>query len=320
MDIAVAPARGRSLAVYASLWFSQIAWGASWVAARMLVHAVAPDRIGLSPTVLAALRFSLAALCFLPSLLRSLRSGRLTLVGLFKLAALGQLTFTIYFWLQYTGVLLTDASIAAILVVGLIPAATAALAHVLGDARLTRLNALALGLGLVGVVVIQMPAHNAGRLGSVFSVGAICLVADAALFAVYTTISKRWMSAISPVDLTGGTLLGGAVGLLLLSLVNPTVNRWDDVGQLSARQWAAVLFLALVCSVGAYVAYNFALSQIPAPRAALYIYFEPVITVVLAAALIGERLSLAAVIGTLVIALSVGLFRVRLPARTQRAT
>ena len=44
-------------------------------------------------------------------------------------------------------------------------------------------------------------------------------------------------------------------------------------------------------------------------RAALYIYFEPVITVALAAALLGERLSAAAVIGALVIALSVLLFQ-----------
>jgi drug/metabolite transporter (DMT)-like permease len=310
-EIAVAPARGRSLAVYGALWCSQLAWGASWVAARLVLHAAAPDRAILSPTVLAALRFALAALFFLPSLVRSLRRGRLSFVKLLKLAALGQLTFTVYFWLQYTGVQLTDASIAVILVVGLIPAATAALAHALRDERLSRLRLLALGLGLAGVVIIQAPAFSNGGLGAVFSVGALCLLADAAAFAVYTTLSKRWMSAVSPLDLTGGTMLGGAVGLLLLSLVNPAVNRWGDVTHLSGRQWAAALFLALVCSIGAYLTYNFALSQIPASRAALYIYFEPVITVALAAVLLGERLSLAAVVGTLIIALSVVLFQLR---------
>jgi drug/metabolite transporter (DMT)-like permease len=304
------------LAVYGGLCFSQIAWGASWVAARMVLHAVAPDRIALSPTVLAALRFSMAALFFLPSLARSLRSGRITLVGLLKLAALGQLTFTVYFWLQYTGVQLTNASVAAILVVGLIPAATATLAHMLQDERLSRLNVLALGLGLAGVVIIQSPSFDApsfggGGLGSAFSVGALCLVADAGAFAIYSMLSKRWMSAVSPVDLTGGTMLGGACGLLLLSLVNPAVNRWGDVAHLSVRQWVAVLFLALVCSIGAYLTYNFALSQIPASRAALYIYCEPVITVALAAMLLGERLSLTVLLGALIIALSVVLFQLR---------
>ncbi|HEY7982632.1 MAG TPA: DMT family transporter [Ktedonobacterales bacterium] len=315
--VAAAPARGGSMAVYAALWFSQLAWGASWVAARMVLHAGAPDRTTLSPTVLAALRFALAALFFVPSLAWSLRAGRLSVIGLLRLAALGQLTFTVYFWLQYTGVQLTDAGIAAILVVGLIPAATAALAHALRDERLTRLSALALALGLAGVVIIQAPSLTAGGLGAAFSAGALCLVADAAAFAVYSTLSKRWMSTISPMDMTGGTMVGGAVGLLLLSLVNPAVNRWSDVARLSERQWVAVLFLALVCSIGAYVTYNFALSQIPAPRAALYIYFEPVITVALAAVLLGERLSLAAIVGALIIALSVVLFQIR--SRTSAA-
>jgi drug/metabolite transporter (DMT)-like permease len=275
----------------------------------MALHAVAPDRAALSPTVLAALRFTMAALFFLPSLARALWTRRLTLAGLLKLAVLGQLTFTVYFWLQYTGVQLTNASVASILVVGLIPAATAALAHLLRVERLSRLNVVALALGLAGVVIIQSPAFGASGLGAVFSPGALALVADAVAFAVYSMLSKRWMVAISPVDLTGGTMLGGAIGLLLLSLTSPATNRWSDIGLLSARQWFAVLFLALICSIGAYVTYNFALSQIPASRAALYIYFEPVITVALAAALLGERLSAAAVIGALVIALSVLLFQ-----------
>jgi drug/metabolite transporter (DMT)-like permease len=307
--VAVAPARGRWLAVYAGLWFSQLAWGASFVAARMVLHTAPPDQTSLSPTVLAAVRFSLAAVFFLPSLARSLWSRRLTLIGLLKLGALGQLTFTVYFWLQYTGVQLTNASVAAILVVGLIPAATATLAHLLHEERLSRLSIAALALGLAGVVVIQLPSIGSGGLRAVFSPGALCLVADAAAFAIYSTLSKRWMATVSLVDLTGGTMLGGAVGLLLLSLTNPAGNSWSAVGHLSARQWVAVLFLALICSIGAYVAYNFALTQIPASRAALYIYFEPVITVALAEVLLGERLSVVAVIGALIIAVSVALFQ-----------
>jgi drug/metabolite transporter (DMT)-like permease len=307
--VVAAPARNRWLAVYVGLWFSQLAWGASFVAARMVLHAVPPDRTALSPTVLAALRFSLAALFFLPALARSLWSRRLTLTGLLKLGALGQLTFTVYFWLQYTGVQLTNASVGAILVVGLIPAATATMAHVLREERLSRLSVVALALGLAGVVIIQSPSIGSGGLRAAFSPGALCLVADAAAFAVYSTLSKRWMATVSPVDLTGGTMLGGAVGLLLLSLIDPAGSRWSSLGQLSARQWIAILFLVLICSIGAYVAYNFALSRIPASRAALYIYFEPVITVVLAAILLGERLSLAALFGALVIAVSVALFQ-----------
>ncbi len=43
----------------------------------------------------------------------------------------------------------------------------------------------------------------------------------------------------------------------------------------------ALLFLALVCSVMAYFAYNVALTRIDAARVAVYIYFEPVVTILL---------------------------------------
>src|SRR5437016_427322 len=85
----------------------------------------------------------------------------------------------------------------------------------------------------------------------------------------------------SPVVLTGGTMLSGALGLLLLTLLNPVQNRWHDVLLLNPAQWLALLFLVLVCSVLSYFAYNLALSKLDASRVAVYIYFEPVVTVLL---------------------------------------
>jgi drug/metabolite transporter (DMT)-like permease len=295
------------LLVHAGLWAAVIAWGGSFVAARVLLHASAPGQVALTPTVLAALRFSLAALFFVLPLARALWEHRLSSRDLLRMALLGQVTYALYFWLQYTGVQNTSASIASILVVGLIPVVTAFLAQFWGRERLSVGRFLALLLGFAGVAVIVLAAPLALTLGAGFTFGALCLVGNAVAFAVYTTLSKRWMRTIPPVVLTGGTMVSGALGLVLLSLVDAAHNPWGNVARLDAGQWIALGFLVLVCSVVAYLAYNFALAYMPAGRAAVYVYFEPVVAVALGILLLGERLDPQTLVDVLLIALSVAL-------------
>jgi drug/metabolite transporter (DMT)-like permease len=294
--------------VYAYLWFAVIAWGGSFVAARVLLHASSADEVALSPVQLAAARFSIASLFFLVPLGRAVVQRRVSGGDLLRLVVLGLFAYTLYFWLQYTGVQQTSAGVASILVVGLIPLATALLTRLTGTAKLPHLKVAALLLGLAGVFVVALQQGLVGLAGqrdANFAVGALCLVGNAVVFAVYSVLSKRWMRTISPLVLTGGAMLSGALGLLLLSLTDPSANRWSDLGRLSALQIAALLFLALICSVAAYFAYNLALTRIPADRAALFIYFEPVVAVTLGTLALGERLSWQSIVGALLIAVSV---------------
>lgn len=297
--------RDRLLPVYAGIWCAVIAWGGSFVAARVLLNAGIVGKAALSPAILATLRFSIASLFFLIPLLKAIVRRQISARNLLRMAFLGQISFSLYFWLQYTGVQQTNASISSILVVGLIPVVTAFLAQFIGGEKFSPLRLAALLLGFCGVVLIVLQKPIAVSLGSGFLFGAVCLVSNAFAFAIYSNLSKRWMQGISPLVMTGGTMMSGALGLLLLSLVDPASNRWDAVIGLSAIQWGALFFLAVVCSVVAYFVYNFALTKIEASRVAVYIYFEPVVTVLLSVTLLGERLSWQTLVGAAVIAASV---------------
>src|SRR5258708_7931217 len=214
---------------YAGVWFAVLPWGTSFLAARLLLHAGTVGQATLSPTLLAALRFSIASLFFAVPLVRALLYHQVTRRDLLRMFLLGQLTFTLYFWLQYTGVQQTNASISSILVVGLIPVATALLAHLIGKERL---NGRALGgllLGFIGValIVFQQPLNI--TLASGFLFGAFCLVSNAVVFAVYSLLSKHWMQSVSPLLMTGGTMISGAMGLVILSLLDPARNQWSKV-------------------------------------------------------------------------------------------
>jgi drug/metabolite transporter (DMT)-like permease len=296
-----------SRVAYLALWFAVIAWGGSFVAARLLLYSTAPGKVALSPTVLAAARISAASLFFVAPVLRAVARREVAGRDLLRMAALGQVSYSIYFWLQYTGVQQTNAGIASILVVGLIPLATAFMAYALGKERLTARQAAALLLGCAGVAIVALQQGAQFARNARFVFGAVFLVGNAFAFALYSTLSQRWMRTISPLVMTGGTMLSGAIGLLLLSFTDPAHNRWSDVARLAPGQVVALFFLALVCSVAAYFAYNFALTWFPVGRAALYIYFEPVVALALGAALLSERLSVQTILGAALIATSVAL-------------
>lgn len=303
------PVKARVL-VYTGIWFAVIAWGISFIAARLLLHPQTPAQAFLSPTVLAALRFSLASLFFAIPLIKAIIKRQVSGRDLLLITLLGQIAFSLYFWLQYTGVQLTNASISSILVVGLIPVCTAFLSQFFGEERLRLTTLGAFLLGFLGVTIIVLQQQPSVTLASGFLLGALCLMSNALAFAIYSNLSKRWMRHISPLVMTGGTMTSGALGLLLLSLFNPASNRWSEVARLDMLQWIALLFLAVVCSVLAYFAYNTALSKINASRAATYIYFEPVVTVILGVALLGELLSWQLIVGTAAIGASVALVNV----------
>jgi len=298
-------ASGPRFIIYAGVWFAVFNWGASFVAARFLLHPASTALVALSPSLLAALRICLASLFFLVPLARAIVRRQLSMRDLLLMLLLGQIAFSLYFWMQYTGVQQTNASIASILVVGLIPTFTALLEPVFGRTRLAFSLFAALLLGFAGVTLIVFQQTIAMTLRSGFLLGVLCLLGNAFCFALYSHLSKRWLRVISPVVLTGGTMLSGAFGLILLTLLNPVQNRWHDVILLNPAQWLALLFLALVCSVLSYFAYNVALSKLDASRVAVYIYFEPVVTVLLGMALLGEQLTWQSVFGSLAIAGSI---------------
>ena len=295
----------RHFLAYLGIWFAVIAWGASFAAARVLLHGEGKDAASLSPTILAALRFSIASLFFVVPFVVALVRRQISIRQLVQMAFLGQVAFSLYFWLQYTGVQKTNASISSILLVGLIPVVTAFLSQFIGNERLSLVKLGALLVGFFGVTIIVLQQQVQVNGGVDFLFGSLCLVSNAFAFAVYSNLSKRWMHDISPMVMTGGTMISGTIGLLLLSLTDPFHNRWDDVTRLDTIQWVALFFLALGCSVVAYFLYNSALTRVVASRAAVYIYFEPVVAVALGLTLLSESLSWQAVFGMAAIGISV---------------
>jgi len=290
----------KRLGVYGLLLFVVVMWGGSFVAARVVLSAESPGAATLTPTMLATVRFLIASVIFLPILYRQhtrVKPLRLSDVPFFLM--LGQLGISIYFWLQYTGVQLTNAGISSVIVVGLIPLATMVISGVTLHEPLGSKQALSLALGAVGVVIVVSQKALLGVAAeSGFLLGTLCLIANAVTFAVYSALIRGIRERYASLTITAGMTISGTIGLLLLSAFT---EKWGALGALSVAQWGAIIFLAVVCSVMGYFFYNYALSQVEASKAAVWIYLEPPVAVVFGALLLGEFVAPQTVLGGLVI-------------------
>jgi drug/metabolite transporter (DMT)-like permease len=285
--------------IYGQLLFSVTVWGASFVAARMILSPTVPGHVPLTPTLLAAVRFLIASIVFLPVLIwRHKKVEPLKVADLPVFLVLGQVSISIYFWLQYTGVKLTNASISSVLVVGLIPLCSMLVSGIALKEPIGGKRALALALGTVGVIIVVGQKGFFVAVSSGFLFGAMCLIANAICFGIYSALVRSIRTRYSPLTITAGMNVSGAIGLLILSLIT---EDWSPIRSIAGTQWAAIIYLALICSAVAYFFYNDALQYLEASSAAVWLYLEPVVAAILGVAMLGETIAPQTVLGGLVI-------------------
>jgi drug/metabolite transporter (DMT)-like permease len=87
----------------------------------------------------------------------------------------------------------------------------------------------------------------------------------------------------------------------------------SEIGQLPWQGWLSLAFLGIACSGLAYVFWYDALQAIPASQVGVFLYLEPLVTTLLAAALLSETLLWSSILGGAIILLGVWMVNRRLP-------
>ncbi len=167
------------------------------------------------------------------------------------------------------------------------------------DERLTVRKLVALAVAVVGVgLIVGVDAAGVDPMG-------IVLVSIAAMaYAVYTTGSRAAVETIGADRLataamatTGACFL--AYGLATDTLFLPTTS----------RQWAIIVGLAVVGTVVPILLFVNGLRFVEAGRASIVSTIEPVVTVLLGIAVLGERLSPLILLGGTLVLVGVVLIR-----------
>jgi drug/metabolite transporter (DMT)-like permease len=261
----------------------------------------------LSPFALIAFRTPLAALVFLG--IRAAQPWeRVAPRDLVALATQALFGIVINQLLFIQGLQRTTAT-NAVVIGTLIPVFTVGVALVLRHERATWHKLAGLAVAFAGAMTLV----GAGRFeaGGERLTGNLCIVGNSLVFAIYLVISRPILARYSTLTVVAWTFAFGAIGVLPFGARDLIAQ----APQLGWKTWTAALYIVALPTVSTYFLNGFALKRAPASLVAIYIYVQPFIGALLAAALLRERPTPATAVGGVLIGL--GIWQVTLEARRQ---
>lgn len=181
----------------------------------------------------------------------------------------------------------------SLLVFYLYPAFVALVSVAWFGERLDRARWLALGLSLVGMVLVVAGAGNLGRL-DLLGIG---LAFVAGLGQTFYVLAARHGFARVPGAQAAALTMGGAASLyLVVALVSGAVGELGAPLRGADALWPVILAGVVGAGIPT-VSYIAGIRRLGAPRAAILANFEPVVGVLLAALLLGEQPTLVQLAG-----------------------
>lgn len=272
---------------------ANLVYATSYVATRLTLDDV-------PPATLAFVRCALGSVVLAPLALRGRGFGSITWDDHARIAAMGVLGFGAAFALGHWGLLRSTAANAALLII-VEPLAIVAFSPLMLGERLRRREAAGGALALAGTVVVVLdgiPGVTAGV--APHWRGDLLLVAAGLGYAAYSLVGRSVLRRHPATPVTMLSIVWGAAALVPLAALEWSAGArpaWSAPGV------AGVLYLAVVITGLAYLAWNWALERVPAPRAAIFLTVQPVAGALLGVVALGDPFTVfTAVGGALIVA------------------
>jgi DME family drug/metabolite transporter len=275
-----------------------IAWGTT--GATMTLAA----RDAADPLLVGVARLVVAAPCLLAA--AALARGRiiarpaLTRADAVALgaAALAMAAYQIcFFW----AVSLAGVAVAALLAICSAPILIALLAALALDERLGALTRVSLALAVAGTALLVVGPRGLDALAGSFGVGALLALGAGLSYAVYAVGTKRLLARVPPLPLAGATFA------LAAALVAPALLVAGPIRAPLAATWPLLLYLGVVPTALAYVAFTAGLRRVPATAAGIVSLLEPLTATALGVLVFGEALGAAGGAGALLLLVALAL-------------
>jgi len=289
-----------------SLFIVYLVWGSTYLAIRIAVRPGA----GIPPFTLGMVRLLLAGILML--LLSALRKSpmRPTRKDLAVLAGSGLLLWTggngLLNWAEQR----IDSSVAALLI------ATVPLWMVLMESILDRKRpsyglVLSLIIGFGGTALLSLPTLQNGDPADITSL--VVLVLASISWTLGSLLQGRMPVSLSMEVSAGYQQILGGLGFMVLVLLTGEPRPTP-----TTEAWLAWGYLVLFGSMIGFTAYVRILQLLPMSVAMTYAYVNPVIAVILGAAILSEPLQPTMLVGAALVLLGVaGVFRDRSRSRSR---
>lgn len=267
-------------------------WGTTFISSKLLLQE------GLSPAAIMILRFVLAYVLMLPFVrgkwfCKSLKDELLMVL-------LGISGGSLYFLLENTALIYTQASNVAIIIAAT-PLLTMLTVNLLdrGKGASKRLYGYSL-MSLAGVALVIFNGNFVLKLnpiGDLLTFGAVVT------WVIYSIIIAKVQERYSSWMITRKIFFYGVITLLPYFLIEP----WDVTWEMMSRPmvWGNIAYLGVLASLGCYMTWNIVIKRLGAVDATNYLYINPIVAMITANLLLGERITPLAIVGTALILVGV---------------
>jgi len=210
---------------------------------------------------------------------------------------LGLTGITLYYLLQHYGIKYTNAIDASILI-SLSPVFIALISWILLKEPVKPLSILGLFLSLVGSVIVITNGKISWGESNGRMWGNILILCTAISWAVYSVYGKKLLSRYKPEILITYTTLIGTLLLVPFSIFELLYTNNFSPNWIG---WLNLLYLGGAASVYGYLAWYRALTELSAVTVGSYLYFRPLLTGLIAAVILNERVGAMVVLGGILI-------------------
>jgi drug/metabolite transporter (DMT)-like permease len=264
-----------------------VIWGTTMVSSKILLGE------GLSPAQIMLYRFALGYvfLWILYPRWHRIRSWRDEAV----FAGMGVFGGSLYFLTENSALIYAQATDVS-LICASVPIVSAVLTHFALGERLSRGFRAGSAVAMAGVALVILNGNfvlKMSPLGDVLAFAAICC------WAVYCLLVKKLRHRYNTLYITRRLFLYGMLTLSPWFLHEPF--RFDATVLQRPAVWGNLLFLGLVASSLCYVMWNSAIRELGIIRTNSYLYFSPVVTMITAALVLSEHITVFAIAGSALI-------------------
>jgi drug/metabolite transporter (DMT)-like permease len=252
----------------------------------------------LEPVEMISFRFLLAApVLFLIRRLKGLKGYPVR-----KRGKLGVAAFTVFmhFWVMATGMKETSASNTA-WILTTAPIFIALLSWVYLKERFTAAQWVGLGVAVAGVFALVYNGDSA-NLGWIRSRGDVIVLGSCVTWAFYTVGTREIATKINPLVATFWMTFIAGLFFVPWTLWNSGIDVYFDL-----EPWTTIslIFLGVFCLATAFWLWSEGLKRQTAGEVGVYLYFEPLVTMIAAWILLDEKITLWLIVGAIMITVGV---------------
>lgn len=282
-------------------------WGFSFIATKVVLQE-------LHPFAVLTIRFGMGALLLLliqfrrdPGFLRAFSLRDWIQMGI--LAAIGIVAHTL---LQAYALLFTTA-IDTGWIIAIQPVFIAMAGRFFLEEAITVRKGIGMFLGFLGIfLIISKGVLSLSVLRFASTHGDLLVLTSALTWAVFTVGGRGFLCRFSPLAAIGPIM---TIGFLILLGFTAAKGQWSTLAQLSAASWGSLLFLGIFCSGLAYLFWYSALRSKDSSTVGMYLYLEPLATLLGASLLLGEEVKVLTLAGGVLTLCGVYLTTWRSPAQ-----